>query len=66
MNITLYSNHCPQCMLLKTKLNERGIQYEEINDIDIMLKKGFMSMPILVIDGEILKFAEALKWVNKQ
>lgn len=66
MNVILYSNHCPQCNLLTTKLKEKGIEFDEVNDIDLMLSKGFMSMPMLEVDEDTFKYADALKWVNEQ
>lgn len=64
--IILYSNDCPQCKVLKAKLNEKNITFIEVNNIDAMLAKGFRSMPVLEVDGETMKYADALKWTNKQ
>lgn len=64
--VILYSNHCPQCMLLSKRLKEKGINYIEVNDVDLMMSKGFMSMPMLEVNNDVLKFADALQWVNKQ
>ena len=30
-----------------------------------MLKKGFMSMPMLEVDGEIKNYLNAVKWVKE-
>lgn len=65
MKVVLYSNHCPQCMLLSAKLKQNGVNYAEVNDIDLMISKGFQSMPMLEVDGVVMKFADALKWVNE-
>lgn len=62
--VILYSNHCPQCRVLETKLKEKNMSYKEINDIDLMLKKGFKSMPMLEVDEEVMSYAQALKWIN--
>lgn len=64
MKIILYSNHCPQCIVLATKLKQNGIEYEEINDVDLMISKGFRSMPMLEVDDVLFKYADALQWVN--
>ena len=65
--IILYSNNCPQCKVLKAKLSEKKIAFIEVNDIDLMLKKGFRSMPMLEVDETTMTYAEALKWtINKQ
>ena len=31
-----------------------------------MLLKGFASTPLLEVDGQIMKFEDAVKWVNEQ
>ena len=62
--ITLYSNHCPQCKYLEALLKKKEIEYQEVNDIDLMISKGFMSMPKLEVDENIMTYSEALKWVN--
>jgi glutaredoxin len=64
MEVTLYSNHCPQCIYLTTLLNNKNVKFNEVNDEELMLSMGFMSMPQLEVSGEIMKFADALKWVN--
>ena len=65
MNIVLYSTHCPRCVVLEKKLKQKGIDYNEVNDISIMEEKGFLSVPILEVDGKIMDFKEANDWINK-
>ena len=64
--ITLYSTGCPQCSILKKKLDEKGIEYTEITDVQQMLSLNFTIVPVLDIDGDRKNFAEAVKWVNEQ
>lgn len=64
--IILYSNGCPKCKILETKLKEKGIEYEHISDMEIMIAKGFMSMPMLQVGDLILNFTEANKWTNER
>ena len=66
LEVTLYSTNCPKCKVLKTKLNQKGIVYEEINDIDIMNKKSFEFVPKLDVDGIIYDFKEAVEWIGGQ
>jgi len=61
--IILYSNDCPKCKILKQKLDQKQITYEECNDVELMIKKGFLSMPMLERDGKVMNFNEAIKWV---
>lgn len=62
--MVLYSNDCPKCKILKQKLNSKNIQYEEVNDIDLMISKGFNEVPLLEVDGEIYTFAKANDFIN--
>lgn len=63
-NITLYSTGCPKCTILEKKLDQKNISYEINNDVDLMQEKGFMSMPMLEVDGELMDFGTAVNWVN--
>lgn len=64
--IILYSTHCPKCKVLETKLKQKNIKYEECNDIEKMLKLGIHEAPQLEVDGKLMTFGEAVKWVNKK
>ncbi len=64
--ITLYTTHCPQCRVLEAKLNKKGIEYQENTDIEIMTQMGFMSVPILEVDGQFMNFTEANTWINNK
>lgn len=64
MDVILYSNHCPQCKILERKLHDKNIDFTEINDVDLMISKGFMSMPMLEVDGNVMKFKDAVDWVK--
>jgi len=63
--IVLYTNNCPKCKVLKSKLDSQNIKYDVCEDVNIMISKGFRSMPILQVEGDILLFADAVKWVNE-
>jgi len=65
INIILYSNNCPKCKILKQKLDQKQVVYEKCNDMDIMMEKSFLSMPILQVDGKIMNFNEAIKYVKE-
>jgi hypothetical protein len=51
-------------MVLEKALQEKGVEYESVTDIDAMLKKGFMSVPILGVDDKNLTFPQALEYVK--
>jgi len=65
-NIILYSTHCPNCKYLEQLLEKKRITYQEINDITEMRQRGFMSVPILDVDGRIMTFEEAKQWVEEK
>ena len=65
MQITLFSTHCPRCVVLEKKLKQKGIDYDEVNDVSIMEEKGFLTAPMLEVDGKIMDFKDANDWINK-
>ena len=64
MSVVLYSTHCPRCNVLEKKLQQKNIVYEEINDVEIMKEKGYLTVPILEVDGKSMNFKEAFNYVN--
>ena len=66
--VVLYSNHCPLCNRLKELLDKAGVDYDEVNDITTMEALGIDKTPKLRIgtdtDYTMLKYADALKWVD--
>jgi glutaredoxin len=65
MKVILYSTGCPKCNVLNAKLNNKNIEFEIINDMDIMLEKGFMQAPMLEVDEKVMDFSAAIKWINE-
>ena len=64
MKVFLYSTHCPRCNVLEKKLQQKNISYEEINDVEIMEKKGYLSVPVLEVDDKSMNFKQAVDWIN--
>lgn len=62
--ITLYSTGCPRCNVLVQKLNNKGIEYDVVNDVDVMTEKGIETVPVLEVDGQMMQFKKAIDWVN--
>lgn len=62
--VTLYTTHCPKCIILEKKLQERNIEYQVCDNVDLMLERGFAEAPMLEIDGEIFNFGESIKKLN--
>ena len=64
--IVLFSTGCPKCSILKKKLEQKGIVYQENNSVEEMLGLGITQVPVLKIGSRLLEFADANDWVNKQ
>ena len=62
--LILYSTHCPRCNVLEKKLKQKDISYEEVNDTDVMEEKGYLSVPVLEVNGTGMNFKEAIDWIN--
>ncbi len=62
--IILYSTGCPQCDRLKERLDEYHIEYEVSDDILEMAFLGIKTVPVLSVDGQLLKMKDALVWVK--
>lgn len=64
MKLILYTTNCPKCLILEKKLKLKGLNYEKITNLDIMLQKGFMSAPMLEIDGVVMDFKESVNFLK--
>ena len=64
MSVVLYSTHCPRCNVLEKKLQQKEVDYYEVNDTSIMEQKGYLSVPVLEVDGKSMDFKEAVDWIN--
>ena len=62
--IKLYTTGCPKCEVLKAKLKQKNIPFDEINDMQPLLERGFMTVPVLEVDDKFMDFSEAIKYVN--
>ena len=64
--VTFYHNGCPKCKVLKKKLDKKQVDYSEETDSEILISKGFKSVPVLEVDGKVLNFMDAVNWVNRR
>lgn len=65
MQITLYTTeHCPVCNMVKLALLQKGVEFEIIDDLNIMSTKGFKSAPMLEVDEKIMNAKEAINWIK--
>ena len=65
ISIVLYSTGCPKCSILKKKLEEKQIPYDMVTDIEEMLALGISEVPVLSVNGKLMSFPNAVKWVNE-
>jgi glutaredoxin len=64
-NIIMYvTNSCGKCKILKGKIDDKQIEYDVCDDIEVMKAKGIRTVPVLEIDGEMMGFGGAVAWVN--
>jgi hypothetical protein len=49
--------------VLKKKLKDAGIEYEENNNVDEMLSLGIREVPVLDVNGNLLGFNKAIEWL---
>ena len=60
----LYSNFCPRCIVLKAKLDEKGLKYEVSDNMQELIDLGFKTVPVLEVDGEYMDFGKAIGYLN--
>ena len=66
MEIILYSTNCLKCKILEKKLTEKNIKFTKNNNVVDMTELGIDQVPVLSIDGKLLEFVEANKWINER
>lgn len=67
MSIELFSTNCPKCKILEAKLREKKVLFQLFEGeraIESIQERGFMTAPLLCVDGENMEFGQAIKWVN--
>lgn len=65
-NLTLYTNGCPKCNVIKSKLEAKNIPFTENTNVEELIPLGIQSLPVLKVGGEFLSFVDANTWVNSQ
>lgn len=66
MEIIFYSTNCPKCKILEKKLTEKNIKFTKNNNVVEMAELGIDQVPVLSINGSLLNFVEANKWINER
>lgn len=63
MKFTFYSKPgCPQCKVLKMKMDAAKVEYTHIEDEDSIVALGVKSAPVLIYEGTMHCGPEAIKW----
>ena len=65
-SLTLYSTGCPQCKVLKAKLQAANIDFVEITDLSILAEKQIIFVPMLDIGDKLLGFSDSIKWIKER
>lgn len=65
--VTIYTTEtCPRCKVLKKKLEQKNIMFNEVNDVEQLKLLNIDAVPVLDIGGKLLDFSEANNWINEQ
>lgn len=66
MNVILYKGEtCPKCKIVAMKLDQKGINYQVITDMDYMIAHNVTSIPTLEVDGKrYVGPIECRDWIN--
>lgn len=62
--VKFYTIGCPSCNVLESKLKSKGIEYEKVESEDAIRELGFNSAPLLEVDGKVMDFAGAIKYLQ--
>ena len=62
--ITLYTTGCPRCKVLEIKLTQAGLKFGVVNDPKKIIEMGFVTAPVMTVDGKPFGFKEAINYLN--
>ena len=66
-SIKVYSSiSCPKCRMLKMTLQQKGIEYEEITDVNVMASLNIKNLPMLGVNDTLLNLPQAMKWIQER
>lgn len=68
MSIKIYTTPtCPKCRVLKMKMDQKGMVYEELDATasELLASRNITEAPVLQVDdGDLMNFSEANKWIK--
>ena len=66
MSVVLYTNHCPCCEVLESRLKAADIRYRVVDDVRMMLEMGLTTMPMLETKDMMMNYPAAMKWLEER
>jgi len=52
-SIIIYSSPtCPICRMIKMQLTAKGLEYKDVQDVEVLKSMNIQKIPTLVINGE--------------
>lgn len=64
--IVMYSTGCPRCNILIKKLGQLNETITIVEGEEEIEARGFTTAPLLEVDGKIMDFGAAVRWVNSR
>ena len=68
--IKVYSTNCPKCRILVKKLNDSGLEFEVIDNLDEVLAASeefnIQEAPFSIIDEKAYNFMDTIKFINNR
>jgi len=68
MEVIFYTINCQNCNVLERKLKAKNIEFTTIDDKEEVMKVAkenhIMGAPILKVGDKVLKYKDAVDWVN--
>lgn len=63
--IVYTSPTCGKCRMLKTRLQQKGINFIEKTDYEELSANGINELPVVILNGKFLKFEDIMRYISK-
>ena len=61
----LYTIGCPACIVLETKLKQKNISFTvETSNFSKLEENNIDNFPVLEVDGKLMEFGEAKRYID--